>query len=505
MRRLAARGLAPLAAAAALAGAGILPAAEAGAEVHPFYGQRLAAGVLALSQGDAAGAERDLRVAAFGLLDEPARLVVALAHLALAEQASGDTSGLDETLQRLLVVERSFGVWESASLPPATRLAAEAALVERVPESGLVAVPAFAALARRRAAERLAALPPAERRRELLARTAAEPDAARWQVMLGEMELAAGDAAKAVARAQRALVSQPSADEATAARCLRGAALARSGSCAAAIADLEACPAARREPEPAHSLLQCHAQLGQWRQAKALADALPPAIKSRRETSRLVRQIEREAARLPATPPPTQSAQPQSAPQPSAPQQGTPAGSAQPPGTRPATAAASPSGAATPAASPSPPRPQPSRPATAPPPAASSAPPAAPPATLPAADRERLERARTLMGQARRAAELAEPLSLATAVADAHPGSVEAQHLAGEIAYRASRWPVAVTYFRRGGESADRPQLLFYLAVALWETGERDEAQRVLAAALPRLPRSPFVDGYVERILGGNP
>jgi tetratricopeptide (TPR) repeat protein len=463
-----------LAAGALAAAAAPAPAA---AEVHPFYDQRLAAGVLALSQGDAAGAERDLRIAAFGLLDEPVRLVVALAHLALAEQGTADAAGLDETLQRLLEVERSFGVWAAAEVPPATRAAIEAALVERVPESGLAAVPVFTALARRHAAARIAALPAAERRRELLAKSAAEPDAALWQLELGEIELAAGDAAKAVARAQRALASQPSAEEATAARCLRGAALARSGSCAAAVADLEACPASRRDPEPARALLECHARLGQWGRAKAAADSLPPTLRSRRDLARLLRQIDREAAAAAPAPAP---ARPAAAATP-------PAGAATT--SSPAAGSEAAAGAAPPAT----------------PPTAAPAPAAPVPAALPPADRERLDRARVLMGQARRAAELDEPLALATAVADAHPGSVEAQHLAAEIAYRASRWPVAVTYFRRGGEPSSHPQLLFYLAVALWESGEADEARRVLDRALPRLPRSPFVDRYVERIRGGGP
>jgi predicted Zn-dependent protease len=407
---------------------------------------------VALSQGDAARAETELRLAAFGLLDEPERLVVALAHLALADQAAGDTAGLDATLQRLLAVERSFAAWAAADLPPAARARVEAALAERVPEAGLASVPSLAAVARRRAAERLAAMPPAERRRELLARTAAEPDAALWQVMLGQLDLAAGDTANAAARAQRALAAQPSADEAVAARCLRGTALARAGSCAAAVGDLEACPAARREPEPAQLLLQCHARLGQWRQAKAFADTLPPAIKSRRETARLVRQVEAEVGRLPAAPP---------------------------------------------AAAPSPAAVQP--PAAAAPPAADALPAAE---ALPTADQARLARARVLMGEAKRAGDLAEALALAVAVADAHPRSAEAQHLAGEIAYRASRWAQAATYLRRGGPSDAQPELAFYLAVALWESGERQEAARVLETALPRLPRNEFVDGYAERILG---
>jgi hypothetical protein len=81
-------------------------------------------------------------------------------------------------------------------------------------------------------------------------------------------------------------------------------------------------------------------------------------------------------------------------------------------------------------------------------------------------------------------------------------GDIEAQHLAGEIAYRASRWAPAITYLRRGGTPGAQPELTFYLAVALWESGERQEAARVLETALPRLPRNEFVDGYAERILG---
>ncbi|HEX6203036.1 MAG TPA: hypothetical protein VF100_08550, partial [Thermoanaerobaculia bacterium] len=186
------------------------------------------------------------------------------------------------------------------------------------------------------------------------------------------------------------------------------------------------------------------------------------------ELSRLVRQIEREVARQPAPSSPTAAPSAGATPPPAA---ATPAGSAAGPAAGNGRAAA---------ASPSP----------------------AAPAALPAADRQRLDRARALMGEARRAGELDEAFELARAVAEAHPASIEAQHLAAEIAYRASRWQDAVTYFRRGGEPVAAPALQFYLAVALWESGEGDEAARVLERALPYLPRSAFVDGYVERILG---
>jgi Flp pilus assembly protein TadD len=126
---------------------------------------------------------------------------------------------------------------------------------------------------------------------------------------------------------------------------------------------------------------------------------------------------------------------------------------------------------------------------------------AAPEPELPAAAQADLAAARRLLAAAERQRDLAEPLRLAGGVADAHPESREAQHLAGEIAYRASRWTEAVRYFRRGGVP-QRPDLRFYMAVSLFESGDRPAAADVLRDALPELPSSPFIRSYAERILG---
>jgi len=100
-------------------------------------------------------------------------------------------------------------------------------------------------------------------------------------------------------------------------------------------------------------------------------------------------------------------------------------------------------------------------------------------------------------------ADLRESLRLARQVADAHPESKEAQYLAGEAAYRNSRWPEAAAYFRRGGiVGDDRPELLFYMAVAFYESGDPSSAASALKRALPGLQKTPFVDSYVKRILG---
>jgi len=75
--------------------------------------------------------------------------------------------------------------------------------------------------------------------------------------------------------------------------------------------------------------------------------------------------------------------------------------------------------------------------------------------------------------------------------------------VAGEAAYRNARWQDAVAYFRRAGDPGDsRPELLFYMAVAYYESGDRASAATVLRRSLPNLKRSEFVDSYTKKILG---
>jgi hypothetical protein len=133
-------------------------------------------------------------------------------------------------------------------------------------------------------------------------------------------------------------------------------------------------------------------------------------------------------------------------------------------------------------------------------------PPAAPPAAarpLTDAERQKLEQARKLLGDRRTAKELRQAFDLSSSVADAHPESKEAQLLAAEGAYRISRWSDAAAYFKRGGDPGDdEPERLFYLAVALYESGDAPAAAAALRRSLPNLKRTPYVDGYARKILG---
>lgn len=412
--------------------------ARAAVAADPFYLGLLRDGVAAYDRKDFPKAARDLRLACFGLLDEPAPLGDCLVRLAVAQGAAGDAEGFQATFGRLAEVEERFGVYRQLALPPDLRNAFEERAAATVPPSTLAAVPTFAGLASRRAAAQWAALPAKERRRQLEARLAKDPRDAAANRLLAELDFDEGKIAQALARAEQAAALTP---QDPGALCLRGVTRAWARRCKEAVADLGPCARSVREPRYATALLGCWVELGEWREAQGVVDALPPELRGERQISTLVARVEQHAAE------------------------------------KPRAAVAGRTGAPPPAA---------------PPPAAALSP----------AERASLERTRSLF-KSPEARDLKQAFDLARAVADAHPEAREAQLLAGEAAYRNSRWREAVSYLRRaGGPPENRPELLFYLAVSLYESGDAPGAATALRRALPGLQRSPYVELYTRRILG---
>lgn len=299
----------------------LLPAVPAALHAaHPHYLRLLRQGTLALEQGDSAEAVKDLRLACFGLLDEPPLLAECLVHLGLAQAEEGNAAGFQDTFGRLLEVDERFDAYRAAELPAATRSAFEEQAMDKVPPRVLQRSSTFAHL--------------------LELEDAGEPS--------GE-EAGPGD----------------------------GGAPAEAGG--------------GGEPAPGPQLPEATGAAG-----------TPPRA-----------------------------------------------------------------------------------------------------APLGPAERAKLDRARELLAQARRRGALDEPFRLAREVADAHPESREAQHLAAVIAYRAERWKDAVRYFRRGGDPGDaQAETLFYLAVSLYETGAHEQAASALRRSLPHIQSTPFVRSYREKILG---
>lgn len=87
----------------------------------PFYENLLAKGTDQYNRRDFAAAVRTLRLACFGLLEEPERLADGLVRLGLAQGAAGEREAFAETFRRLVEVEERFGGYGQAPIPDAVR------------------------------------------------------------------------------------------------------------------------------------------------------------------------------------------------------------------------------------------------------------------------------------------------------------------------------------------------------------------------------------------------
>ncbi len=450
---IAAAALLALLALLALTTAGAFAPRPAAAAIDPFYLGLYSDGVQAYDRGDFATAQRWLQLACFGLLDEPKVLGACLTRLGVAQAQSGDGDGFRESFRRLNEVESGFSGYTQAELPVAVRNTFEQQVATRIPEEILVASPAFVRLRSQKEAAKVEALPPKARREELQARLAAEPRNPTWRILLGRLEVAEGKPALALASAQAALALAPDEPRAL---CLRGLAQARLRACAEALKDLSGCSETTQFATPAAARLGCLVERKSWVEARAFVAGLPQPLREDRDLARLTRDLPQNDTNT----------------------EGNAAGAETPPAE---------------SVKPDAPAAPPTRPAR----------PARPENTEPtAAEQANLAKSRGLLGpeapnrDLKRARELAKPL------ADAHPDWRDAQLLMAEAAYRNSRWAESATYFRRAGDPGDdRPELLFYFAVSLFESGDRRGAASILKRSLPNLTPSPFIDEYTRKIL----
>lgn len=498
-----------------------LAAAPAAAAVDPFYLSRLQEGIASYERKAYGEAVQSLRIACFGMLDEERELAACLARLALAQAGAGNRDGFAQTFRRLVEAEERVGLYTKAQLPPEIRAPFEAKVVEWIPRSMLGNSATFQRLAVDQRETQLGALAPKARRTRLAQLQKDEPSVARWPLLLARLEKDEGDARATMTAAERALRLDPNLAEA---RCLRGWARSETGKFAEAVQDLAGCRAG--DPAFAVAELRSRVELAQWDEAAALLAALPAPQRGSPAVATLAKRLEMGSTRRPPPSSPSAATEARSTAS-RVPAQGagnTGAESRAAPGTN-GTAARPPAtpgrGAATgapPRAPATPPvavveRPTPASPTPSQTPSARTSVPGPSPGApiggaMKPADETELARAQAQLVRARTAAEIEQAYAIAAGLAARYPSHPRVQHTAGEIAYRASRWGDAVRHFRQGGDPGeDQPLLLFYFAVALWETGARQEAAILMRRCEGKLRPTPFVQAYRSKILGtpGNP
>src|SRR5436853_2917424 len=99
----------------------LLAGSPLAAAVDPFYLSLLRDGQLAFDRKDYRAAARHLRLACFGMLEEPRPLADCLARLALAQDRAEDLDGFRETFKRLAEVEERFNAYTQGGGLPGRR------------------------------------------------------------------------------------------------------------------------------------------------------------------------------------------------------------------------------------------------------------------------------------------------------------------------------------------------------------------------------------------------
>jgi tetratricopeptide (TPR) repeat protein len=419
----------------------------------PFYIELREAGFRAYDRGDYASAQRDLRIASFGLLDEPHLLAEALTYLALSQAESADSDGFTNTAHRIVEIEDRFRAFTGASLPTDLRRQFTSELIDRVDEGTLLRSPTFAPLVQQRSQNRFESLTPDEKRGELTRRLTAEPNNLDLLNSLVALEMAAGRTIEALNWLDRMVGVNPSAPEV---RCRRSNLAAQVGDCRTALADRFHCATPPARLEPAIALVECMIAQENWDSAATMVRNLAPNLQADPKLAKLAQRIRKNQS--PAGPSESSESS----------QSSDAADSLE--HSKPSTEANQSTRAAD--RQPSPPSYQ-----------------------------DDLALLKQRLHDLSPSDDPAEVMVLAHSISNRHLGSEDIQILAGETAYRLSQWESAIRFFDRAGSlSRKQPDLLFYLAVSLFETGQLEAARKSLEKSLPKLQRTPFVESFIAKI-----
>lgn len=441
------------------------------AAVDTFYVRLFDDGRVLATDGQPRRAADTLRLACFGMLEEPSALAPCLAHLLLAlDAAEAGADDLEAVVDRLLEVEQRFQGWSGADARyapgPQLRARVDALLERYAAADNLARTPGFDGAALRKEADRVAALPPKERRKELNLLVQQQTDAVIWHVLSAELYLDEGDESAAVRAADEILreLADAEASELAAARCVRGRARAEMGSCGPeVIEELRMCsPSHHRRTDVDEALAVCLAGSERWSEAREALERLPADRRDRRDIKKLQRRIDAALGAESAS-----VREPEPAPE-AAPERSASA-----------------------------------EPVYAPPPGVADR---SDRRTEDERDNEPpgemsgMERARRALATERR--DVYDDLWPEVRKAARRQESTDARRLAASLAFRMSSWRDAIRYLEDDEALAgERPDLQLELAIALYYAGEIDEARQAFEQARPALSSTAWV-GFWARELG---
>jgi tetratricopeptide (TPR) repeat protein len=378
------------------------------------------------------------RIAAFGYLNRPDWLSASLCRLAIAQNAAARPEDADATILRFLEVQRRFPSYPPPGVEPGLQSEFQGLMLRRVPEATLLGIPGLAGLVETEE-QKIAKLPPAERRKALEAASRRDPNSAVWPVALAREAADRGEWKEAERWAGKALTLQPSNPQALA---LRGRARLMRGEVAQARQDFSALSAAEmdKRPEIYADVFVSAVEASDWTVADETSPKIPAALVNRTDVAKAQQRLaaERQKRAAPQAVPASQRV------------------------------------------------------------AAPAPPPPPDPAARAARSRDVLSQSRQLVVSGR----AAEAQRILTEALRADPENRDLRLALLEAACLTRSYrdgAVQVALVAPFGET-EAPSM-FYAAVVLYETGKADEARGYMRRAVPRVS-GPLVDEYSKKILG---
>ena len=427
-----------------------------------FYEQQLRAGKEDRAAGKLVEATDELRIAAFGFLDRPLLLSEALANLALAQNALGQTEAATQTIDRFLDVERRFATYVPSETDAETRKAFEALLLAAHPRSELAAIPSLERITRSDA-QKVADLPPSKRAEAFEEGAKRAPRDVEWPLAAATDAASRGLDDDAIRWARRALNIDRDND---AARTVLVHTLTKKSECREALSQISrfSAGALQSRPDVIGDQFVCLAHEKKTVDAQSLASRLSDGVRQRPD---VVRAMQALGIRKPEAP-------------------------------RGASTGASnmTSGSADDRRLPQVAAKPPVQPPASQPPVTTNA---APPKRPAKSSAQALTTSRNLV-RSSRFTEAVDELKPAVA---ADPGNRDLRLALLEAAMLAHDWRTALaqvttTVPYNAGEEAS----MFYAAATLYESGRKDEARDLIQRARPRLNSTPMIDYYYNLIVG---
>jgi tetratricopeptide (TPR) repeat protein len=245
----------------------------------PFYEEQLRRGQRAYEIGKFDEAARALRIAGFGLLDEPQVLVESLLYLGLAQGAMNEREQWDATFERIVEIEDRFSAYTDLERP-VLKDAFEDLVRSWVDAGRLALSPGFESLAP--VSGDLA--PDPQRARDVLRERLRErPGDVETMLDLASLERQQGRDKRALNLLDQIAEIEPTN---AAAQCARLEISHDRRQCEPALSAYPYCEKGAVETSVAAFLLDCLAASGRWNEASALVELLPedqssdPALES---------------------------------------------------------------------------------------------------------------------------------------------------------------------------------------------------------------------------------